>query len=171
MLALPIEVVVIKAKYLDVRLFLSQMPPFVSKPPLDRFKICVATNQVPAVGALRRSVATEKTLACRRPQREKSISGDDSGSKKEDSAGIPRRVLLKAIANQAPNSPLWLTDLQRFQCRIVDLTGNGKLFDRLKPANRLFRLWADQAIHVTVIIAELSQLLLHGNNGRRQIGW
>jgi hypothetical protein len=118
------------------------------------------------IGALR-SVAIEKKLALADAGNGGRQSGDDSGLKKEDSAGIPRRVLLKAIANQARNSRLWLTDLQRFQGRIVDLAGNGKLFDRLKPANRFFRLWADQAIHLTVIIAELSQLLLHGNNGRR----
>ena len=72
------------------------------------------------------------------------------------------------------DSALWLTDPQRFQCWIVDLTGNGKLVDGLEPANRSFRLRADRAIDLTVIITELSQLLLHGNNGllrRRHFGW
>ena len=51
---------------------------------------------------------------------------------------------------------MWLTDPQRFQCRIVDLTGNEKLVDGLEPANRAFRFWAGQAIDLTVIITEVS---------------
>jgi hypothetical protein len=49
---------------------------------------------------------------------------------------------------------LWLTDPQRFQCRIVDLTGNGKLVDGLEPANRSFGLLANQAIDRTMIVTE-----------------
>src|SRR6266403_1818854 len=67
-----------------------------------------------------------------------------------------------------------LTDPKRFQCWAVDLTGNGQRVDRLKPANRFCRLWADSAIDRTLIVAELIQQLLHGNNGvprRHHFGW
>src|SRR5258707_6335152 len=67
-----------------------------------------------------------------------------------------------------------LTDPKRFQCWAVDLTGNGQRVDRLKPANRFCRLWADSAIDRTLIVAELIQQLLHGNNlvpRKRHFGW
>jgi len=67
-----------------------------------------------------------------------------------------------------------LTDPKRFQCWAVDLTGNGQRVDGLKPANRFCRLWADLAIDRTVIVTELRQLLLHGNNGllrKHHFGW
>ena len=50
------------------------------------------------------------------------------------------------------------------QCSIVNLTGNGQLVERLEPANRAFRFRAERAIDGTVIIAELSEFLLHGKN-------
>ena len=58
-----------------------------------------------------------------------------------------------------------LTDPQLLQCRAVDLPGDGQLVDGLKPANRLLRLWADYTIDGAVVVTELGQLLLHGNNG------
>src|SRR5260221_10866094 len=67
-----------------------------------------------------------------------------------------------------------LTDPKRFQCWAVDLTGNGQRVDRLKPANRFCRLWADSAIDRTLIVAESRQQLLHGNNlvpRKRHFGW
>jgi hypothetical protein len=51
---------------------------------------------------------------------------------------------------------LLLADSQRFQGPIVDLSGYGQLVDRLEPANRTLRFWAERAIDRTVIIAELS---------------
>src|SRR5260221_7627483 len=67
-----------------------------------------------------------------------------------------------------------LTDPKRFQCWGVDLTGSGQRVDRLKPANRFCRLWADYAIDRTLIVTELIQQLLHGNNlvpRKRHFGW
>jgi hypothetical protein len=67
-----------------------------------------------------------------------------------------------------------LTDPKRFQCRTIDLTTNGQIVVGLKQANRFCRLRADLAIDWTVIVTELRQLLLHGNNGvlrKRHFGW
>ena len=66
-----------------------------------------------------------------------------------------------------------LADPKRFQCWAGDLTGSGQRVDGLKPANRSCRLWADYAIDRTLIVTELIQQLLHGDNRvpRKHFGW
>jgi hypothetical protein len=78
----------------------------------------------------------------------------DAAKTKQTGYPLPetlRRCYHRRGSIEALNSALRLTDPQRIQCRIVDLTGNGKLVDGLEPANRSFRLRADRAIDVTVI--------------------
>jgi hypothetical protein len=61
MLALPIAVVIIKAKCLDVRLFLSQVPPSLSKPP---HQVTVANLKNWVVPGRDRAGRVEPRLKC-----------------------------------------------------------------------------------------------------------